>query len=101
MAKVWLVMHGPDPTRGEPFRHLPLSECQEKLGLNPSNWVSDSGRGPRFGNPADELARFRGPQHVVVEIDLDEAKAHGWRPGFYVPNITPDEAARRCGVTAT
>lgn len=88
MADVWLVNDGTEPTRGdEPYLKVPLSICIERTGLLRSDFLCDLTAPPRFGS-AQAMQSFRGPQHVVVEIDVAEARSSGWRPGFYRPAIS-------------
>src|ERR1700730_15396135 len=95
MAKVWLVNTGSEPTShgdGEPFQELDLTECVSKLGLTKEHWRTDIGTTPRFDDPVKRQG-FRGPELVVVEIGEAEAKASGWKPGFY--SAPPDEARKQ------
>ncbi len=97
MANVWLVKKGAEPTRGGPWRSMDVQKCVEKLDLKQSNFHSDLSKGPRFGNTDKPPAVFAGPVAVVVQIQESEAAQYQWKPGFYVLDITPREAERRCG----
>lgn len=46
MATLWLAKEGPEPTSGEPFRQIALSECITRLDLSRRNYLDD--KRPRF-----------------------------------------------------
>jgi hypothetical protein len=96
MAKVWMVKEGSDPTKGGPLRTMPLAECCEKLELKTSNFLCDLTTIPKFGGTSNPPAMFRDARFVVVQIDDAEAAQQGWRSGFYVSDLSPKEAERRC-----
>jgi hypothetical protein len=96
MAKVWMVKEGSDPARGGPWRAMPLAECREKLGLKQSDFHCGLTTIPKFGDKSKPPAKFRDPVVVVVQIDNDEATEHQWQAGFYVLDISPKEAEKRC-----
>ena len=90
MANVWLAKDGDNPTQGEkPSYTLSLDDCTNKLGLAQEQFLSVLSTVPKFGEPGDPMADIRGYQHVVVVVDEDEAKDHGWRPGFYRSPVSP------------
>ena len=98
MAGVWLVKEGSQPTSGdEPFRKLSVAECVTQLGLSEGNYLCDLATPPRFNEASP--TKVRGPQHVVVEIDEAEARAHKWKPGFYSTSVSAEEALKRLSVT--
>lgn len=94
MAKIWPVYEGKEPTRGGPWADMPLREAVALLELGQHDFVSGSERTPRFGDVNRDLS-FMGFKHIVVEVGPDEARREGWRPGFYVSPLKPDEAFRR------
>ena len=98
MAKVWLCRDGDLPTSGGPIAVLPLSECEERLGVAREHYLQDLTQTPRFGKPDDDLAMIRGYQHVVVEVDEIDAKEARWRPGFYLLPIKPKDAYHCLGM---
>ncbi len=98
MANVWLAKDGDSPTQGEkPSYTLSLDDCINKLGLAQEQFLSDLSTVPKFGEPGDPMADIRGYQHVMVVVEEDEAKDHGWRPGFYRSPVSPQEAVDRLG----
>jgi hypothetical protein len=98
MAKIWMVKEGSDPARGAPWKTMRLADCREKLGLKESDFHCDLTIIPKFGDTSNPPAMFRDARFVVVEIDKDEAAQHGWKSGFYVSDLSPKEAERRCSI---
>lgn len=97
MATIWYVRDG-DSTYGAPARDdFPLERCIERLGLTKNLPRSELIRPPRFEGLQTDWPRE--PRHVVCEVDVAEALAHGWVPGFYRLVISPKEAAKRLGPT--
>lgn len=96
MANVWMVKEGSDPARGAPWRVMTVAECRAMLGLQPSNFLCDLATVPKFGDTTAPPVMFRDPRFVVVQLDQVEADQSQWRPGFYVADLTPKEAERRC-----
>jgi hypothetical protein len=100
MAKIWMAKDGREPTRGGPLAVLPVEYCKAKLRLNPDGFLKGPSRpeethaGPRFGNQEDAVAPFADPRHVVIELQNDEANKHGWKPGFYLAEVSVIEAER-------
>lgn len=90
MAKVWLAREGVDPTIGGPFRDIVLADHLAQLGLK---FISGLDSTPRFGTGQRDLVR--GPRHVVVEVDVEEARRNGLSPGFYVAQLSVQEALVR------
>ncbi len=102
MVKVWYVFEGQEPTSGGPNHVLTIGDCSRKLGLSndhliPEHRLSGPFCTPRLGSPDDKLAPFKEPRHVVVEIEVSEATAEGWQPGYYLLPLTPKEASTRLG----
>jgi hypothetical protein len=94
MAKVWLAKEGGDPNRGAPLAEMKVSDCAEELGLTRGNFLRDLSAPPRLGKPS-ELDEYRGTRHIVVEIDESEALACGWKSGYYLAPISPQEAHQK------
>jgi hypothetical protein len=90
MAKLWLVYQGTEPTVGGPYKEIVLSEHLKQLG---PTFLCGLDSTPRFGTERHGLVR--GPQHVVVEVDADEAQGNGLSPGFYRTQLTVQEALER------
>lgn len=96
-VKVWFVRDGPHPTGGGSAYELPLELCIEHLGLQKRQWLTDKRKNVRFADERPDLTVIAGYKHVVCEIDKVEAKASGWRVGFYTTNLKPAEAISRLG----
>jgi hypothetical protein len=94
MAKVWLVKEGNEPTAGEePLATVALADCIQKLGLREENYRSRLDAPPQLGN--SNVKRVTGPRYVVVEVDEAEANAQRWKPGFYLLDLSVQEALTR------
>jgi hypothetical protein len=94
MAKIWPVYEGERSTIGEPWAQLPLAEAVALFELRPNDFVSDLDVPPRFG-PADRDLTYAGFKHIVVEIERNEGRHGGWKPGFYRSRVTPKDAFNR------
>jgi hypothetical protein len=95
MAKVWLVREGDDSTRGEPLAVIEISDCAEKLSLTQGDLLRHVSTRPRFGKPSELSGYYRDNRHIVVEIDEAEALTCGWKSGYYLAPISPEEAHRK------
>ena len=94
MAKIWFARRGPEPTNSsDPHTELPLPDCVSKLGLRKAQRISPLEQTPKFDVQA-KMASFTGPHFVVVEIDDAEAKKHQWQSGFYLLDISPQDARK-------
>jgi len=91
MARIWPVYEGRDPTRGEPWADIPVSEAISLFELKPNDLVSDFPTTPRFGNVDRDLG-YRGYKLIVVEIGLSEDRPAKWKPGFYRSRVKPKDA---------
>jgi len=86
MAKVWMV-HGAGQG-SEPIAVMPWPDCKGLLELDEQSRTA--------GHPAIRDAGPGGrPTHVVVQVEVHEARAHGTAPSFFVCPLPPDEAAAR------
>jgi hypothetical protein len=56
--------------------------------------ISDLAETPRFGDP-DRTLYYQGFKHIVVEINVSEARREKWRPGFYRSGVNPRDAFGR------
>jgi hypothetical protein len=90
MAKIWPVYEGREPTVGEPWAQLPVTEAVALLELRARDRVSDFERTPRFGDARRDLW-YLGYRHVVLEIEPNEALNAAWKPGFYRSRLKPRE----------
>ena len=94
MAKIWPVYEGREPTRGEPWADLPVSEAVSLFELQPEDIVYDLATTPRFGN-VDRDLWYLGYKHIVVEIGRNEGRRATWKPGFYRSRVKPKDAFGR------
>lgn len=98
MAKVWLARYGVPATSGPALVDRPLMECVKKLKVNKTAVLGDLRTKVQFGSPDDAMASVNGFHHVVVMVGETEARANGWKPGFYLAMCTAHEACQRLGV---
>lgn len=96
MARVWLFRAGDDPTDGGPAWDLPLRELRDTLGVEEIHWLGDLSERPTFASTSIP-PKLQGYVHVVAEVGADEARAAGWRPGFYHAPASPQLAMERLG----
>lgn len=96
-VKVWFVREGPSPTSGGPAYVVPLKSCAEVLGLAAHQWLSGLDKTPRFAEQTPGLGNIAGYKHVICEIDESEAKASGWKAGFYKIDLDTEEVINRLG----
>ena len=92
MAKVWFCFEGDRPTLGDAQTERPLAELVELLRLNRDHYLGDDPTKVRFGKSGDPLGSIRGYQHVVVEVETEEARSNGWKRGYYHSAVKPSEA---------
>ncbi len=91
MAEIWFFSGVNKPVEEEEVDELPFSECVEMLELSADRHFGENGtKQPVTG--VTELARY-----LVVAVDADEAKAMGWKPGYYHSPLDPVEALERLG----
>lgn len=95
MAKVWFVRDGYDPTTGAPAYDLPLEQCIDQLGLTKRHWLHGLDLTLRFGSRNPRPATVPEPRHAVCQVDDPEASEHGWRTGYYLLEISPNEITER------
>lgn len=100
MALVWPCKRGGHPVGG-PLGEVSLDFCQRELGLAPNTFfLGDLRIRPQFAGQTaapDPLAPYTGARCVVIQLTEDEAHAARprWKSGFYVPDISPQDAAER------
>ena len=92
MAVIYLT-NGQEHKLGE----LSLKDCEAKLRLRRSHYVSGLNSFPDLTKPGDQLAGYRDNPNVVVLVTEVEARATGWKAGFYHARCTPEEARNVCG----
>ena len=98
MAKIWFCRDGSAPSIGDTVAALPFTDCAQKLAITPSSFRSDTLQPPRLANLDSGRAGFLGYHHVVVELGAEESAALGWKPGFYLSPLLPEEASEQLGI---
>ena len=91
MAKIWPVYEGREPTRPEPWASMPFEEAIELLKLEKKGFLGGLETTPRFGDVSQD-GWFRGYEHIIVQLDMVEAKRVNWSAGFYKAKVKPPDA---------
>lgn len=98
MVNVWFCSDGENPTDGEKSDYTKeLDFCIDVLELSEAQFFCDLSITPKFGDPNDKMAQVRGRRHVVLEIGEEEVNGTGWKPGFYLLYLSPEEVFKRLG----
>ena len=95
MVKIWFVRNNIGKTTGDSEYQLPLDDCVNRLGLSPDHFLCSIESTPEFG--IDHRANFRGPSHVVCEVQDTNAVTSQWKPGFYRIQLSPEQVRERLG----
>ena len=90
-ARVHSARGAPPPTK------FSLGACTEKIGLKQQHWISPLHDAPRFRDQSAQCSHLDPYKHVVVKIGKEEAKASGWRAGYYLIDLNPTRAMERLG----
>jgi hypothetical protein len=98
MAELWVCKKEQHPTAGTPAAVRPFAECKQLLQLGGHLYLGPDAKNVHFGLPGDRLASIRGRDHVVVALGADEAKAAGWKAGYYYSPLSPQEAFELLGL---
>jgi hypothetical protein len=98
MAKLWFCRQGDHPTTSAPAVVRPFSECKPLLQLAGHLYLGTEARNVRFGMPGHPLASTAGSEHVIIALEAKEAKAAGWKPGYYYSPLSPQEAFELLGL---
>jgi hypothetical protein len=98
MAKIWFCRDGNSPSIGEVMAALPFADCAQKLAITPQSFRTDTLVPPRLANVDSGRPAFRGFHHVVVELDEAESAKLGWKSGFYLSPLLPEEARELLGI---
>ena len=75
---------------------IPLAACVEKIALKRRHWISPLHYTPRFGDQSEQSSQLDPYKHVV-KVSEEEAKANGWRAGYYLIDLNPKQAMQRLG----
>jgi hypothetical protein len=96
MAALWFAREGPDATKGFAAYQLPIQTIVSKLGGKRNfHFLSRLDTPPitALGRSTHEVDY----RLVVLELDVTEAEAVKWRPGFYKVAFSPVEAVVKLG----
>jgi hypothetical protein len=93
MAKIWFCYEG-DKTYGPPRAECSLKECEDLLGLLPSDYYCDRDKFSALTGMGSTISGF---QKVLVEVGEAEAAAHGqdWKGGIYYVRMPPAEVEKK------
>ena len=96
-VEVFFAREGSQRQRGAAGYTMPLAACVEKIGLKKRHWISPLHDTPRFGDQSAQGSHLDPYKHVVVKLGKEEAKASGWRAGYYRIDLNPKQAMERLG----
>ena len=96
-VKVLFMREGSQLQRGAAAYTMPLIACFEKIGVRKQHWISPLHSTPRFGDQSEQSSRLDPYKHVVVKLGEEEAKAGGWKAGYYLIDLNPKRAMKRLG----
>ena len=96
-VEVFFAREGSQRRRGAAAYTMPLAACVEKVGLTKQHWISPIDDTSRFGAQSARGSHLDPYKHVVVKLGKEEAKASGWRAGYYRINLDPKQAMERLG----
>jgi hypothetical protein len=83
--------------RGAANYTIPLDACVEKIALKKRHWISPPHYTPRFGDQSEQGSHLDPYKHVVVKLSEEEAKASGWKAGYYLIDLNPKQAMEQLG----
>lgn len=96
-VEMYFVRDGSQQQRGAASYTKPLVACVEEVGLRRDHWTSPLDNPPRFGDQSVQGSLLDEYKHVVCKIDDEEAKASGWKAGYYRIDMAPEEVIARLG----
>ena len=96
-VEVSFAREGPQQQRGAANYTVALAACVEKIGLKEQHWISPLHYTPRSGDQSAQCSHLDPYKHVVVKLGKEEAKARGWRSGYYLIDLNPKQAMARLG----
>jgi len=93
MAEIWFCSEPRRPIQEEQIDERPFEECVELLALTADRYLGDD---PDAAPIAAELVPA--DKYLLVAVDVEEAEAMGWRPGFYPSPLDPSQGLERLGI---
>jgi hypothetical protein len=96
-VEVLFMREGSQRQRSPAAFTIPLAACVEKIALKKRHWISPLHYTPRFGDQSAPCSHLDPYKHVVVKLGEEEAKASGWRAGYYLIDLNPKQAMKRLG----
>jgi hypothetical protein len=96
-VEVFFAREGSQRRRGAVAYTMPLAACVEKIALKKQHWITPLHDAPRFRDQSAQCCHLDPYKHVVVKIGKEEAKASGWRAGYYLIDLNPKRAMERLG----
>jgi hypothetical protein len=96
-VEVLFMREGSQRQRGAAAYTIPLGACVEKIALKKRHWISPLHYTPRFGDESAQSSHLDPYKHVVVKLREEEAKASGWKTGYYLIDLNPKQAMQRLG----
>jgi hypothetical protein len=99
VARIWYLKLGYARTLGAPAYSRPFRDCLARLELRPGQWWAPSGDLPVIGNPS-MASEATAPEAVLCEVGAEEIARDGWRPGYYLLNLSPAQVTDILGAPA-
>lgn len=92
MAKIYAVGASGMAIDTPHFAERPLKELLDQIKVSRSDKWSESGPVTSSGSqPADA----RAPAFFQIEVDGNEGERLGWKDGWHLVHLTPEEAKKR------
>jgi hypothetical protein len=93
MAEIWFYAEG-EPKQETELDERPFEDCVALLELSPGRYL---GQDPTQA-PEAQAKLTAGESYLVVAVGDAEARAIGWRPGYYPSPLPPKEGLERLGI---
>jgi hypothetical protein len=94
MARIWPVPEGRQHALPAPWISVSLSRAIALCEVRQGDLAADMATMRGFAE-ADLDLWYASFKHVAVEVEEDEARNAGWKPGFYKSPLLPKEVFRR------
>lgn len=92
MAAIWPVYEGTAPTPATPWAKIPFLEAKKLF--EPLRFLRGPGWEPKFNVDYNTLG-VSGFRHIVVQVNVIEAKEAKVKPGFYLSKVDPKSARQK------
>jgi len=93
MAEIWFYAEG-EPMQEEEVDERPFEDCVALLELAADRYL---GQDPTQAAASDAKMTVA-DSYLIVAVGEEEARATGWRPGYYPSPLPPAEGLKRLGI---